>query len=75
VVQTVYTAFDYTRVPHPSNTTEANMPKKDESKIFSGKKILVIGGAIIAGIALAAILKEKEEAKPVKLNFPKEWQQ
>jgi len=51
------------------------MPKKDESKYFSGKKILAIGGAIIAGIILAAILKEKEEAKPVKLNFPKEWQQ
>jgi hypothetical protein len=50
------------------------MPKKDESKYFSGKKILAIGGAIIAGIILAAILKEKEEAKPVKLqNLPKDW--
>ena len=51
------------------------MSKKDESKNFSGKKILAIGGAIVAGIALTAILKEKKEAKPVKLNFPKDWQQ
>jgi hypothetical protein len=52
------------------------MSKKDESKNFSGKKILAIGGAIVASIALTALLtKEKKEAKPVKLNFPKDWQQ
>ena len=58
-----------------ANRTEAKMAKKEQSKNFSGKKILAIGGAIVAGIALTAILKEKKEAKPVKLNFPKDWQQ
>tara|TARA_Y100000034_G_C6848505_1_gene384656 strand:+ start:1030 stop:1254 length:225 start_codon:yes stop_codon:yes gene_type:complete len=57
-----------------ANRTEAKMPNKDESKIFSVKNILLTVGAIVALKAIEHKTKPKE-AKPVKLNFPKEWNQ
>jgi len=51
------------------------MSKKDELKIFTVKNIMLTVGAIVLSIALASLIRKPKEAKPAKLNFPKDWQQ